>query len=305
MRGGTTLVRACLVLAAAGASALAARGQGPAAGREPVLSQIRVPHPYYYREMYLPQVTSGPSGAAWSPDGRELVFSMQARSGGSAATARSGQLTTGPGYDYQPDWSPDGRSIVYARTATMRWSCGCSTCATGEARPLTSDGAVNLEPRWSPDGRRLAFVSTAHERPLPRLRRWTSGRASRARRRASPRSATAACRATTTAVRPHLIAHLVARRRRAALRLEPRAHAGARAASGGRSAEPGAPLARDPLRGDHLEGAAGLVAGRPARGLRLLPGPPVAPALGNDRRRRRRLPAHLRRVGCDGAPLVA
>ena len=28
-------------------------------GREKVLKQIRIPHHYYYREMYLPQATSG------------------------------------------------------------------------------------------------------------------------------------------------------------------------------------------------------------------------------------------------------
>ena len=45
-----------------------------AAQREPVLKQVDVPHPYYWRELYIPQVTSGPSAAAWSPDGRELVY---------------------------------------------------------------------------------------------------------------------------------------------------------------------------------------------------------------------------------------
>jgi len=36
------------------------------AQREPVLKQIDLPHPYYFREMYLPQLTSGPSSVAWS-----------------------------------------------------------------------------------------------------------------------------------------------------------------------------------------------------------------------------------------------
>ncbi|HET6796569.1 MAG TPA: hypothetical protein VFH40_05350, partial [Gemmatimonadales bacterium] len=76
------------------------------AQRQPVLQQIKVPHNYYYREMYLPQVTSGPSSVTWSPDGRELIYSMQ----GSLWRQRIGsssvrQLTAGPGYDYQPDWS--------------------------------------------------------------------------------------------------------------------------------------------------------------------------------------------------------
>jgi hypothetical protein len=44
--------------------------------RLPVLRQIDLPHPYYFREMYLPQLTSGPSSLAWSPDSRELIYSM-------------------------------------------------------------------------------------------------------------------------------------------------------------------------------------------------------------------------------------
>ena len=41
------------------------------AQRQPVLPQISIPHSYYYSEMYLPQVTSGPSSVTWSPDGQE------------------------------------------------------------------------------------------------------------------------------------------------------------------------------------------------------------------------------------------
>ena len=48
-----------------------------AAQRASVLQQVKVRHPYYYREMYIPQQTSGPSSVAWSPDGKELVYSMQ------------------------------------------------------------------------------------------------------------------------------------------------------------------------------------------------------------------------------------
>src|SRR5207253_10636846 len=46
------------------------------AQRKPVLQQIDAPHPYYYREMYLPQLTTGPSAAAWLPDSQSLVYSM-------------------------------------------------------------------------------------------------------------------------------------------------------------------------------------------------------------------------------------
>lgn len=132
------------------------------AQRAPVLKQIQVPHHYYYREMYLPQVTSGPASATWSPDGKELVYAMQGslwRQALGSTTAR--QLTNGPGYDHQPDWSPDGRFIAYACYRDDTVELWALELATGKTWPLTQNGAVNLEPRWSPDGSRIAFVSTA------------------------------------------------------------------------------------------------------------------------------------------------
>ncbi len=136
-----------------------------AAQREPVLKQIDLPHSYYYREMYLPQLTSGPSAVTWSPDSREVIYSMQ----GSLWRQRldstiAQQLTAGPGYDYQPDWSPDGRWVVYAKYLNDALELYALDLQSGKNMALTSGGAVNLEPRWSPDGRRIAFVSTAYNR---------------------------------------------------------------------------------------------------------------------------------------------
>jgi len=132
------------------------------AERETVLKQIKVPHNYYFREMYLPQLTSGPSSLAWSPDGEQLVYSMQ----GSLwvqdpATTSTRQLTAGPGYDYQPDWSPDGNSIIFARYLDDAVELHLLEVATGQVNRVTDGGAVNVEPRWSPDGSRIAWVSTA------------------------------------------------------------------------------------------------------------------------------------------------
>ena len=135
------------------------------AQRDPVLKQIDLPHRYYYREMYLPQLTTGPSSAAWSSDSRSLIYSMAGtlwRQAVDSGTAE--QLTAGPGYDYQPDCSPDGRWIAYVKYRQDALELWVFDLEKKESHQLTSGGAVNIEPRFSPDGKHLAFVSTSYNK---------------------------------------------------------------------------------------------------------------------------------------------
>jgi len=142
---------------------LAAASTVAASQREPVLKQIAVPHPYYYREMYLPQLTSGPSSVAWTSDGRSLVFSMAGSLWRQELDSEIAvELTSGPGYDYQPDASPDGRSVAYVKYDGDAMELWLLDLESGASRPLTRGGQVNVEPRFSPDGKRLLFVSTAY-----------------------------------------------------------------------------------------------------------------------------------------------
>jgi TolB protein len=135
------------------------------AQREPVLKQIDVPHPYYFREMYLPQFTTGPSAAAWTPDSKSLIYSMA----GSIwrqnlGSSEADQLTQSAGYDYQPDCSPDGRWIIYTSYANDALELWALDLQEKKSHQLTAAGAVNLEPRFSPDGKRVVFVSTSYNK---------------------------------------------------------------------------------------------------------------------------------------------
>jgi TolB protein len=158
-------MRFCTVLLAGLMAGALAHAAPVYAARAPVLPQIDLPHPYYYREMYLPQLTSGPSSVSWSPDSTELLYSMagslwRQKIGSSVAQ----QLTASAAYDYQPDWSPDGRWVIYCAydgNAVELWILDLSS---GAARPLTKNGAVNVEPRFSPDGKRVVFTSTLYNK---------------------------------------------------------------------------------------------------------------------------------------------
>jgi TolB protein len=137
----------------------------PAAAQEHGAPDIDAPHSYYYHELYLPQLTSGPSAACWEPDSRQLVLSMA----GSLWRQKTDtdvavQLTDGPGYDYQPDCSPDGRSVIYASSSGSAIELWLLDLPSGRRTQLTHGGAVNVEPRWSPDGKRVVFVSTSYHR---------------------------------------------------------------------------------------------------------------------------------------------
>jgi TolB protein len=135
------------------------------AQRLPVLKQVDSSYSVYCREMYLPQLTSGPSSVAWLPDSQSVVFSMQGwlwrQSLGSTIAE---QLTNGPGYDYQPDISSDGKWVIYSKYDHDAIELWLLDLTTGQSKPLTKGGAVNLEPRWSPVFKgadaRVVFVST-------------------------------------------------------------------------------------------------------------------------------------------------
>ena len=154
MRGGRRLkFVAALLLGPAGVAS---------AEREAVLKQVDLPHTYYWRELYVPQLTTGPSSVAFTPDGKTLIYSM----GGSLWRQTVGfdeavELTHSLGaYDYQPDVSPDGRSVVFSRYNGARLELWRLDLGTGGEQRLTSGEAVNVEPRLSPDGKRIAWVST-------------------------------------------------------------------------------------------------------------------------------------------------
>ncbi len=151
--------------------ALLAAEAASGAGREPILKQVDLPHNYYWRELYIPQVTTSPSSLAFMPSGDEVVYAMAGSLGRQRAPAGDyanfvpdlAHEITHPvaAYDHQPDVAPDGRSVVFTRYDGKGFELWRHEFKSRVEQAMTSNGGVNLEPRISPDGRHLVFVSTA------------------------------------------------------------------------------------------------------------------------------------------------
>ncbi len=112
------------------------------------------------------QVTDGlPSqGAAWSPDGSQIVLSRGSDSNpqlylmdadGSTLT----QLTKG-GADSQPSWSPNGHKIAFVRNVAGNDDIFIINADGTELLRLTAGPLPEYDPSWSPDGSKIAFTRT-------------------------------------------------------------------------------------------------------------------------------------------------
>jgi dipeptidyl aminopeptidase/acylaminoacyl peptidase len=124
--------------------------------RNPAARPAPIDDLYYTRSVF---------GAAWSPDGREIVFTsdMSGRPNLWKVSASGGwpiQLTQSDDRQYSAVWSPDGRWIVYQQdhAGNELWDLYAIPSGGGEPVNLTNTPTIREEdPHWSHDGRTIAL----------------------------------------------------------------------------------------------------------------------------------------------------
>ena len=67
-------------------------------------------------------------------------------------------LTRNRSHDMDAAWSPDGRRIVFRTTRHGKWEVYVMNANGSGQRRLTRTAANEARPRWSPDGRKIAFT---------------------------------------------------------------------------------------------------------------------------------------------------
>jgi len=115
--------------------------------------------------------TQGASPAAWSADGRRLVFTAGVRGDTSSPGSPIREIVTmnvdgserriiASGVNYQsPAWSPDGTRIAFSTGQFPRIAIHSIAADGSDDRQLTHKEGLNYGAAWSPDGKTLVFVS--------------------------------------------------------------------------------------------------------------------------------------------------
>jgi TolB protein len=105
--------------------------------------------------------------AAWSPDGKSIVFvydKLQGTDGklqiDTVNADGSGQKNLIPhqAFEESPRWSPDGKTLLWVSTRSGNQDLHVLP-PDGKLRKITSDSALDNNPAWSPDGSRIAYCS--------------------------------------------------------------------------------------------------------------------------------------------------
>jgi TolB protein len=123
------------------------------------------------KEERLTSHTSPDYDAVFSPDGKEMLLSLDRTTPGQGdidvyrlvlSDRKLIPLATTQGalsHEESPCWSPDGKRFAFTSTRHGNQELYVADVTGGEWQRLTTDAAIDAHPAWSPDARTIAFAT--------------------------------------------------------------------------------------------------------------------------------------------------
>ncbi|TXL14207.1 hypothetical protein BMR06_16490 [Methylococcaceae bacterium HT5] len=107
---------------------------------------------------------------AWSPDGKQIVFSSGYREIGGKIIEQLWliglsnkvpvKIIDNGHSNIHPAWSPNGQQIAYSSDVNGSLDIWLYDLLTKRSSPVTNSSVLKSEPSWRPDGNALVYVST-------------------------------------------------------------------------------------------------------------------------------------------------
>lgn len=134
-------------------------------------------NPHFYIFEIAPATTKILTGSgindwddfAWSPDGKQFVYTAGQSSGAQAGSAtqiyimgsdgaNNRQITSTTTDRFSPNWSPDGQYIVFSTVAEGRNQIEIISVNDSNRHLLTHNSFNGVNATWSPDGQQILFL---------------------------------------------------------------------------------------------------------------------------------------------------
>jgi Tol biopolymer transport system component len=112
------------------------------------------------REIYRHPTARFLGSASWSRDGEQIAFHANIEDGRILIVSAKGGIARDLGMGARPDWSPDGKQLLFSIQSATGQSVALIELPNGSPRVVASrDNGHQTDPTWSPDEKSILYAT--------------------------------------------------------------------------------------------------------------------------------------------------